>query len=328
MEVAISGTAFLSLYWIHHLQTRYGNRLASATPYDPASPRPAGSLVYITGEVAPVVPGRTLTCGTPSIPCVLYLSETKQHISKMFRRFYGGYTWKETTESIGKIFRSLPFFINDPETQRPIVRIGQLSTPPVDLGLLTVSESYAPASSTAYIGGGRNLLGTSTLEKGLPSGTTVTAIGELVSHVGAKEMATTTTATAAATTTTAASSSLPELRIEQSPSAWPGVLTRESFGQLIKRKKQEARYVRYLVLLSLGVFLGLAAWRGYRMWRGRKVVAARRRRRSLHHCAGCGEGDRSIRCVPCGHRCLCEACALETPNECPACGAKVDFFSA
>lgn len=241
---------------------------------------------------------------------------------------------KETTESIGRVFRSLPFLINDTETQKPILRIGQLSTPPPDLDLLTVSESYAPAPSSSYLGGGRNLLGKSTLEKGLPSGTTVTAIGEIVHHTGGAKDATFTAATAASTPSSSPSSSapplppLPELQIESTPTAWPGILTRESFGQLVKRKKQEARYVRYLVLLSLGVFIGLAAWRGYRMWRGRKAVVARRRRRSLHHCGGCGEGDRAIRCMPCGHRCLCEACALEVPDHCPACGGKVDFFSA
>jgi hypothetical protein len=44
-----------------------------------------------------------------------------------------------------------------------------------------------------------------------------------------------------------------------------------------------------------------------------------------NECAVCMDGQRTHCMVPCGHRCLCATCAVETWTVCPLCSQTVQF---
>ncbi|KAJ3082249.1 hypothetical protein HK102_001834 [Quaeritorhiza haematococci] len=275
-----------------------------------------GEYVVITGVVSKAVGVNPILCGSSGdIEAVVYQHTVRRHFSK-WSEFWNEWT-KETSivgqvfravpfaissspssastvtpsragAVVGAATRAAvatatPAVDVQVPTLQPVAIVPELSSLHSDLDLPTVSTRFVQSSPPSFgqvamdIVHGERQVGIETIEKALPLGSSITAVGQLVFPDDPRTLSpspsTTTTLVASTTTGPSPSASsisgnlLPTI-VKPKPSSTtptnlPYILTRRSFAELLEDRRSTIKFLWWLFVISstvCGVLLGRRIW--------------------------------------------------------------------
>lgn len=299
-------------------------QVATEVPLDKALTKlattsPGKRLPYaiIRGTVTPI--GKPMSSVmSPSVSAVIQVMKLEEHrVSKGMAGF-----WMEDTKMLRTAANDIPFCIKSPDASVEI--LDALSAKILDLDV--VYDNYEPAQLSLfdYIFGfisGVTQRGYQTTEEVLREGSFITAIGEIEST---------------------------DTGLKLQPSKiGPMFLTTATKGTLLRRFEQAKASAGFRIFLFGSVAVVLVGLIGRKIYMKKKqerserlfreqMDQSRQERRSRQRpanvpneqrCVVCVDHPREVICLPCGHVCLCEDCAIRIHTSCPVCQTRIEMKS-
>ncbi|XP_055619044.1 mitochondrial E3 ubiquitin protein ligase 1 [Toxorhynchites rutilus septentrionalis] len=279
-----------------------------------------GKIRYgvIRGTVTPIgTPLKSVM--TPSVTGVLQVMKLNEH--RVARGFAG--FWAEQRKLIHISFNEVPFCLTNGKLGVEVV--DGLSAEILDMD--TVYDNYEPSSLSLFdhifgFFSGVRQKGMQTTEEILRNGSFITAVGELELDGNS-------------------------IRLQPSPVA-PMFLTTATKSTLLKKFEEAKNSMLFKVIVCgtiSAVLVGLITRKIYKRkkmeWDEQalrdKLEKSRAQRRALarqqvfsddQRCVVCVDNPKEVICLPCGHVCLCENCAVKIKLNCPVCRSKIESKAA
>ncbi|KAJ6644431.1 Mitochondrial E3 ubiquitin protein ligase 1 [Pseudolycoriella hygida] len=279
-----------------------------------------GKIGYgiIRGTVKPI--GQPIqSIMSPSVTGVLQVVKLSEH--RITRGFAG--FWTEQRKLIHVSSNEVPFTISNGNVGVEIV--DGLGAELLDLDV--VYDNYEPSTLSFFdhifgFFSGMRQRGLQTTEEVLRDGSFITAVGEIDLDGNS-------------------------LRLQSSKTG-PMLLTTATKNTLVKKLQEAKSSMMFKVIMCStisAVLIGVIARKFYlkkkeerhqrsiqeALEHSRRARRARSRPTGISErdmCVVCVSNPKEVICLPCGHVCLCEDCALQIKDFCPICRAKIESKTA